>query len=1023
MVLTIALNMKEKFKNFLVVSGFFLAMSLLINVIHLIWYIADPEGFWGFAYFIELLRAGLLVVVILLFATFVIIVLFSMIISSFKKGFKEANFLKVFGLLVFLLIFPLGNYLFSNGIYLYITKNLADKYKHLEKTQEYISKGETLKACEYAEKAYKKEMNRTKVSAFFFLSKLYSLSKFDKAQRLTSKYGAIISYAQCLKISNDYHEKAEDLFKSAISISGSKLLQGQNASFLSYPLLSLAELNLQKGEYYKAEEYFEELQKLHDEFGDEDMLYQIEGRILFSDRALRVGDIEKSAKINLENLKLYEKSGLNTDSQYYLGLLLVGALTEMYLSNFDSVKDLLIRAQTIAEENRNKQLYPNFLITKANFLKHSAYNDYDGSELIQRSWWKKINEKFKDEIPLKDQLLQEAERSYKLALDEISLKEGKNSYPYVSVLRGIGDFYYNMGEIGKSRESYNEAVEILRPTKDKARDLYNNILLSSLRTNEVVDHNILKEVEDQIFFQVTSNYLFLTEEEREKFISKTENQLQALNAYYLKEGSPESNIWMYNNILATKQLALNSNHHLRRFLSIAPMDIQTKYNQILKTKEELFNTAHEENYRDLIFQITEEERILKSKIVKETSFTPFQPRSVEWDQISKALGENEVAVELFNLPVRPFLGADVEIHYFALLINNKSHYPKMIPLFKEKELNDFLNESGGIRERVNSIYGSKKEELFNLIWEPLTAELKDSSSVYLSISGILHNISFPALVINQSYELHLLGSTRDILNLKGTIEKKEVKNIALFGDAEFNSIIESESRSFRTLDNRIKEGLESGLFSDLQYTRQEIDSIEKIFKLGPGLVSKWLGKAASENNFRSLDKAQYDIIHLATHGFYFKKNDPLNQGAGIMIKEDLIVDNSMFRSGILLSKDDGHRSSKDNDGILTAFEISNMDLSGVDLMVLSACETARGDISGWEGVFGLQRALKLAGVKEQIVSLWQVPDKQTSELFQIFYKNYSLGNSAHASLEIAQRQMSQKYSPFHWAGFVLLEGN
>jgi len=97
----------------------------------------------------------------------------------------------------------------------------------------------------------------------------------------------------------------------------------------------------------------------------------------------------------------------------------------------------------------------------------------------------------------------------------------------------------------------------------------------------------------------------------------------------------------------------------------------------------------------------------------------------------------------------------------------------------------------------------------------------------------------------------------------------------------------------------------------------------------------------------------------------------------------------MLRSGLLLAgaKNYWGKSNPNNtieDGILTASEISNLDLSACQLVVLSACETGLGEVKGSEGVFGLQRAFKMAGVKNIIMSLWKVPDAQTAELFDIF---------------------------------------
>jgi CHAT domain-containing protein len=99
------------------------------------------------------------------------------------------------------------------------------------------------------------------------------------------------------------------------------------------------------------------------------------------------------------------------------------------------------------------------------------------------------------------------------------------------------------------------------------------------------------------------------------------------------------------------------------------------------------------------------------------------------------------------------------------------------------------------------------------------------------------------------------------------------------------------------------------------------------------------------------------------------------------------------------------------------------DLSDVELMVLSACETGIGDLSETEGVIGLQRALRLAGVKRQLVSLWQVPDFSSKELMVLFYKNWLNKRQApHIALANAQKMVRKKYpEPIHWAGWVLLE--
>ena len=135
------------------------------------------------------------------------------------------------------------------------------------------------------------------------------------------------------------------------------------------------------------------------------------------------------------------------------------------------------------------------------------------------------------------------------------------------------------------------------------------------------------------------------------------------------------------------------------------------------------------------------------------------------------------------------------------------------------------------------------------------------------------------------------------------------------------------------------------------------------------------------------------------------------------------MQNPLFRSGLLLAgANNPHKLGGNMDGILTAFEISNSDLHTVDLVVMSACETGLGDLKGNEGVFGLQRAFKMAGVRSIIMSLWKVPDLQTSELMELFYKYYISGNSKQMSLTMAQKELRDKYeNPFYWAAFIVME--
>jgi CHAT domain-containing protein len=174
-----------------------------------------------------------------------------------------------------------------------------------------------------------------------------------------------------------------------------------------------------------------------------------------------------------------------------------------------------------------------------------------------------------------------------------------------------------------------------------------------------------------------------------------------------------------------------------------------------------------------------------------------------------------------------------------------------------------------------------------------------------------------------------------------------------------------------------------------------------------------------------------NLLHVATHGFALQV--PIQKQ-----KEDFrIIDqrensfkyseDPLTRAGLVLAGANkmwttGIPYAQKEDGILTAREIADLDFSNCQLAVLSACETGLGDVQGSEGVYGLQRAFKMAGVKNLILTLWPVPDAETSEFMQLFYKNYLQNKmEIHDAFTNVQLAMSKKYDVYKWGAFVLVE--
>jgi CHAT domain-containing protein len=151
----------------------------------------------------------------------------------------------------------------------------------------------------------------------------------------------------------------------------------------------------------------------------------------------------------------------------------------------------------------------------------------------------------------------------------------------------------------------------------------------------------------------------------------------------------------------------------------------------------------------------------------------------------------------------------------------------------------------------------------------------------------------------------------------------------------------------------------------------------------------------------------------------------LNQTSTYKVSEDPMVRCGLLLSGANISWMGNPKKMIEqtgDDGILTALEVSQLNLKKTKLVVLSACETGLGKIEGSEGTFGLKRGFKLAGVEQMIVSLWSVPDKETMELMTIFYSDLTKTLNPIASFAKAQKEMRNLYptDPEKWAGFVLV---
>ena len=241
---------------------------------------------------------------------------------------------------------------------------------------------------------------------------------------------------------------------------------------------------------------------------------------------------------------------------------------------------------------------------------------------------------------------------------------------------------------------------------------------------------------------------------------------------------------------------------------------------------------------------------------------------------------------------------------------------------------------------------------------------------------------------------------------------------AVFGGVNYAETSDTESTSISRNEDGIK-------WSFLPGSLQEAESITRIMNDNGISTNLYTGDMASEENFVSQTVTDSDILHVATHGFYFNDKDIDKLTYHSLNKEQLKY-NALLRAGLIFAGGQAAWDSHDEEigGVLLADEISRLDLESVDLISLSVCNSGKGEIT-YEGTEGLQSAFKSAGVGSMMLNLWTVDDTASQVFYSDFYTHLcqdkmSKREAFQASIK-RLRNMNQYASPYYWAGYILID--
>lgn len=455
----------------------------------------------------------------------------------------------------------------------------------------------------------------------------------------------------------------------------------------------------------------------------------------------------------------------------------------------------------------------------------------------------------------------------------------------------------------------------------------------------------------------------------------------------------------YDAVLLSKGILLNSSIEFEKVIAQhGDKKLKELYEQIKSISNEISNLRKNKNAKsdaDLqkILTLSQKNQTLQLQLYKQCAeFADFTNYiSYNWKDVQKQLSATDIAIEFTAIKTGVL---DNENIMEAIILTKDAKTPITIPICTLAEGKKMLAD--------DYVYDSSD----NLVWGKIRDYLSGKKRLFFSADGIFNNMGIEYLVydgkpLSEQMEVYRLSTTKVLCYHQ---QPALTRNAVLFGDINYNEEGANSSSVKRELAGLRGNG-DVSMFGNLDNTKREINEIEQELKKGSiKKVVSLSDQNASKQAFLNLTDKKLNILHIATHGAYMPQKGMSDQEA--------------MSSSILAFAG----ANLDEQGIVTAAEVAKMNLRKCDLVALSACETGLGKL-GTDGVFGLQRGFKNAGVHTLLMSLKNVYDTSTAELMISFYRYLMAGVSKREALKKAQQDIRAKgyKEAKYWASFILLD--
>ncbi len=866
------------------------------------------------------------------------------------------------------------------------------------------------------------------------------------AGRNSLQYAKALYNLSQIYLTNANSSKAEKYAKQALEIMDSAA--GRNSPEYATVLYNLGSTCQSIGDYIKAEEYFKQaleiigktLGKSHPEYAcrltPRGMLYHV------------IGDYIKAEEYFNEALEIIGKTLGKSHPEYIISL--------NGLARISEVKDDL----TVAEQYYLEALE----------LGSSAVVKGDQSLTIKQSVAITLDNLATLHYDTGDMAL--AQTLFHRALEIWHQIQGEKNHPAtLRAMKCLGLIYQRRGDYTKAEEYFNEALEISSKAGGDSQGL---IMMAELKVRKDDQKEALALFNHAAIIDnamIANIFPVVSDRSRMAYIERTLRvHLYQFLSFVIQHYSSSQEAVHAAADLVLRRKAIG----LEAILSQQSALLGDKYPDLKEKLYQLNNVRDQISQKELsridelsnvdlaglnqsLKELKESREDLEIELSRNIGEIKLQRllRSTTIQDIANTLPQGTALIEFIQLHVYNFTSTDdrphwKDPHYIAFVLRGAK--PTDVSIVDLGEVYPIDNLIAKFRRSFQDVtyrntisccgYALRK-----ILFDPLLNVISSANQLLIAPDGELTRLPFGLLPLDegkhliQDYSITYLNSGRDLVRLSlahggGSSDPVVAANPNFdLKETKSTRLKVEESHSSRTNENEqneqdIPEDLNTIYFPQLEKTQIEGELIGNLLGVKPLTRDEVL-----ESEVRARKSPQ--ILHLATHGFFFASSPQhieleelntsvkkLNRGSRA-ISTWTKLSNPLLRSCIALAGANtrakgGELPKEAGDGILTAEDVTSMDLTNTELVVLSACETGLGDVHTGEGVFGLRRAFVIAGAQTLVMSLWKVPDEQTRELMSLFYEYLLEGQSRSDALRNSQMAMRERYpdNPEYWGAFI-----